>query len=36
MRAATSGLTIPGSTEYIIREITALLPQNVLIHETQP
>ena len=31
MRAATIGLTIPGSTEYIIREITALLPQNVLI-----
>lgn len=36
MRAATTGLTIPGSTEYIIREITALLPQNSLIHQTQP
>ena len=28
MKAATAGLTMPNSTEQIIREITALLPQN--------
>lgn len=28
MKAATAGLARPNSTEYIIREITALLPQN--------
>ena len=28
MKAATVGLTMPNSTEYIIREINALLPQN--------
>ena len=28
MKAATAGLTMPNSTEYIIREINALLPQN--------
>jgi UDP-N-acetylglucosamine:LPS N-acetylglucosamine transferase len=27
MKAATTGLTIPNSTEYIVREINALLPQ---------
>jgi processive 1,2-diacylglycerol beta-glucosyltransferase len=29
MRAATAGLTMPNSTEHIIREIAALLPNNV-------
>ncbi|MFM9905041.1 MAG: MGDG synthase family glycosyltransferase [Pyrinomonadaceae bacterium] len=28
MKAATAGLVMPNSTEYIIREINALLPQN--------
>lgn len=28
MKAATSGMTMPNSTEYIIREISLLLPQN--------
>jgi UDP-N-acetylglucosamine:LPS N-acetylglucosamine transferase len=28
MKAATAGLSMPNSTEHIIREITALLPQN--------
>ena len=36
MRAAASGLAMPGSTEQIIREITALLPHNSFIHQTQP
>jgi UDP-N-acetylglucosamine:LPS N-acetylglucosamine transferase len=27
MKAATAGMTMPNSTEYIIREINALLPQ---------
>jgi hypothetical protein len=26
MKAATAGMTMPNSTEHIIREITALLP----------
>lgn len=34
MKAATVGLTMPNSTEYIIREINALLPQNRV--STQP
>ncbi|MCV5825137.1 hypothetical protein OFN33_32285, partial [Escherichia coli] len=29
MRAATAGLTIPNSTEYIVREILTLLPQEI-------
>lgn len=32
MRAATIGLTMPNSTEYIIREIAALLPSSVGSH----
>ena len=36
MKAATVGLAIPGSTEKIIREIAALLPQNAPAAAPQP
>ncbi len=36
MKAATAGLSMPNSTEQIIKEITALLPESARRHEPQP